>query len=179
MNENILHENKHENKNEIENESKNENESRCKSILYGMPTHVKRCIILKRINMMLIYIITLHCCNTSHHLWLEIYTLLKMRIYHFLLPLQNTVGGLGSTSTSTFTLCTSKSQLYHYVHIHITLTQYQINKNFIEENKHLKKAAISRFMFYMAFENSLEAGYVTEKPFDALLSGALFHIFNF
>ena len=26
-------------------------------------------------------------------------------------------------------------------------------------------------MFHMAFENSIETGYVTEKPFDALLSG--------
>ena len=35
----------------------------------------------------------------------------------------------------------------------------------------LKRDAISRFMFNMAFENSIEDGYVTEKPFDALISG--------
>ena len=28
-------------------------------------------------------------------------------------------------------------------------------------------------MFNMAFENSIEDGYVTEKPFDALISGRL------
>ena len=38
-------------------------------------------------------------------------------------------------------------------------------------NLALKRAAIARFMFNMAFENSVEAGYVTEKPFDALLAG--------
>ena len=37
----------------------------------------------------------------------------------------------------------------------------------------LKRQAISRFMFNMAFENSIEDGYVTEKPFDALISGNL------
>jgi hypothetical protein len=35
----------------------------------------------------------------------------------------------------------------------------------------LKRQAIGRFMFNMAFENSIEDGYVTEKPFDALLAG--------
>jgi hypothetical protein len=35
----------------------------------------------------------------------------------------------------------------------------------------LKRDAIARFMFNMAFENSIEDGYVTEKPFDALLAG--------
>jgi len=37
----------------------------------------------------------------------------------------------------------------------------------------LKRAVISNFMFNMAFENSLEPGYVTEKPFDALMSGTV------
>ena len=36
----------------------------------------------------------------------------------------------------------------------------------------VKRQAIGRFMFNMAFENSIEDGYVTEKPFDALISGA-------
>ena len=40
-------------------------------------------------------------------------------------------------------------------------------------NLALKREVISRFMFNMAFENSLEDGYVTEKPFDALLAGKL------
>ena len=35
----------------------------------------------------------------------------------------------------------------------------------------IKRQAISKFMFNMAFENSVEDGYVTEKAFDALLSG--------
>ena len=35
----------------------------------------------------------------------------------------------------------------------------------------VKRQAIGRFMFNMAFENSIEDGYVTEKPFDALISG--------
>jgi len=38
-------------------------------------------------------------------------------------------------------------------------------------NLMIKREVISNFMFYMAFENSLEPGYVTEKPFDALISG--------
>lgn len=37
----------------------------------------------------------------------------------------------------------------------------------------LKRKAISRYMFNLAFENSIESGYVTEKPFDALLSGTV------
>jgi Glycosyltransferase family 10 (fucosyltransferase) C-term len=37
----------------------------------------------------------------------------------------------------------------------------------------LKRKAISRYMFNLAFENSIEKGYVTEKPFDALLSGTV------
>jgi hypothetical protein len=38
-------------------------------------------------------------------------------------------------------------------------------------NLYLKRNAIGHFMFNMAFENSLEPGYVTEKPFDALIAG--------
>ena len=37
----------------------------------------------------------------------------------------------------------------------------------------LKRIAISKFLFNMAFENSIEPGYVTEKPFDALVSGTV------
>jgi len=40
-------------------------------------------------------------------------------------------------------------------------------------NLEMKRSVISHFMFNMAFENSLEAGYVTEKPFDALMSGTV------
>jgi hypothetical protein len=40
-------------------------------------------------------------------------------------------------------------------------------------NLYLKRNAIGRFMFNMAFENSLEPGYVTEKPFDALIAGTV------
>jgi hypothetical protein len=40
-------------------------------------------------------------------------------------------------------------------------------------NLHLKREVISNFAFNMAFENSYEDGYVTEKPFDALLSGSV------
>lgn len=38
-------------------------------------------------------------------------------------------------------------------------------------NLHLKREVIGKFLFNMAFENSMEPGYVTEKPFDALMSG--------
>ena len=37
----------------------------------------------------------------------------------------------------------------------------------------LKREAIAKYMFYMAFENSIEAGYVTEKGFDPLVAGKL------
>jgi len=37
----------------------------------------------------------------------------------------------------------------------------------------LKRKAIARYMFNLAFENSIEAGYVTEKPFDALIAGTV------
>ena len=35
----------------------------------------------------------------------------------------------------------------------------------------LKRQLIARYMFYLAFENSLEPGYVTEKPWDAHIAG--------
>lgn len=40
-------------------------------------------------------------------------------------------------------------------------------------NLQIKRGVISNYMFNMAFENSLEPGYVTEKPFDALISGTV------
>lgn len=41
------------------------------------------------------------------------------------------------------------------------------------ETLHLKQEAISKYMFYLAFENSKEPGYVTEKVFDALKAGTV------
>lgn len=38
-------------------------------------------------------------------------------------------------------------------------------------NLYLKRNTIGHFMFNFAFENSLEPGYVTEKPYDALIAG--------
>ncbi len=40
-------------------------------------------------------------------------------------------------------------------------------------NLYLKRDIISKFMFHFAFENSIENGYVTEKPFDALIAGTV------
>lgn len=40
-------------------------------------------------------------------------------------------------------------------------------------NLYLKRSTIGHFMFNLAFENSLESGYVTEKPFDAILAGKI------
>ena len=37
----------------------------------------------------------------------------------------------------------------------------------------LKRDAISNYMFYLAFENSIEVGYVTEKLFDGLIAGTV------
>jgi len=37
----------------------------------------------------------------------------------------------------------------------------------------MKREAIAKYMFNMAFENSIEDGYVTEKPFDALVAGTI------
>lgn len=42
-----------------------------------------------------------------------------------------------------------------------------------QESLKLKQAAISNYMFYCAFENTHEAGYVTEKVFDALIAGVV------
>lgn len=41
------------------------------------------------------------------------------------------------------------------------------------ESLQLKQKALSRYMFYLAFENTKEPGYVTEKVFDALISGVV------
>jgi hypothetical protein len=43
----------------------------------------------------------------------------------------------------------------------------------------IKRNAISNYLFNLAFENSLEHGYVTEKPFDGLISGFFFFFFFF
>jgi hypothetical protein len=37
----------------------------------------------------------------------------------------------------------------------------------------LKRNAIGRYLFNMAFENSIEPGYITEKAFDALVAGSV------
>eukprot|EP01031_Cornospumella_fuschlensis_P025617 gene25617-30937_t len=42
-----------------------------------------------------------------------------------------------------------------------------------QETLQLKQETISRYMFYLAFENSFEPGYVTEKVFDALIAGTV------
>ena len=41
------------------------------------------------------------------------------------------------------------------------------------ENLKSKQQAISKYLFYLAFENSVEPGYVTEKVFDALKAGTV------
>lgn len=41
----------------------------------------------------------------------------------------------------------------------------------------LKKQVLAKYMFTMAFENSIEPGYVTEKPFDALTAGLFIILF--
>jgi glycoprotein 3-alpha-L-fucosyltransferase len=41
------------------------------------------------------------------------------------------------------------------------------------ENLRLKQLAISNYLFYCAFENTYERGYVTEKVFDALIAGVV------
>lgn len=40
-------------------------------------------------------------------------------------------------------------------------------------NLDVKRSIVGKFMFYMAFENSIEPGYVTEKPFDGLIGGKI------
>lgn len=42
-----------------------------------------------------------------------------------------------------------------------------------QESLQLKRQALSRYKFYLAFENTNERGYVTEKIFDALLAGTI------
>ena len=42
-----------------------------------------------------------------------------------------------------------------------------------KESLYLKQLAISNYMFYLAFENNNERGYVTEKVFDALIGGTV------
>jgi hypothetical protein len=39
-----------------------------------------------------------------------------------------------------------------------------------------KKKNIGKYLFNLAFENTIEPGYVTEKPFDALVSGIYIYI---
>jgi hypothetical protein len=41
------------------------------------------------------------------------------------------------------------------------------------ETLRLKQDAISNYLFYLAFENTIEPGYVTEKVFDALIAGTV------
>jgi len=41
------------------------------------------------------------------------------------------------------------------------------------ETLRLKQKALSSYLFYLAFENTIEAGYVTEKVFDSLKAGAI------
>ncbi len=41
------------------------------------------------------------------------------------------------------------------------------------ESLRLKQKAIAHYLFYLAFENSHERGYVTEKVFDALIAGVV------
>jgi len=41
------------------------------------------------------------------------------------------------------------------------------------ETLQLKQKALSNYLFYLAFENTIEAGYVTEKVFDSLKAGAV------
>jgi hypothetical protein len=42
-----------------------------------------------------------------------------------------------------------------------------------KESLQLKQQALSQYMFYLAFENTIEAGYVTEKVVDGLYAGTL------
>jgi len=41
------------------------------------------------------------------------------------------------------------------------------------ESLRMKQGAISHYMFYLAFENTIEPGYVTEKVFDAIIAGVV------
>lgn len=42
-----------------------------------------------------------------------------------------------------------------------------------EKNLVLKREVIAKYLFNMAFENVQDSGYVTEKPWDALLAGTV------
>lgn len=48
-----------------------------------------------------------------------------------------------------------------------------------QETLRYKQESISKYMFYLAFENSFEPGYVTEKVFDALIAGKINYITHF
>ena len=41
-----------------------------------------------------------------------------------------------------------------------------------------KRKVISKYLFYLAFENTIEPGYVTEKVFDAVFAGMQFFTFS-
>ena len=43
--------------------------------------------------------------------------------------------------------------------------------NNANENVGMKRKVISQYLFNMAFENTYDQGYVTEKPWDALYAG--------
>jgi hypothetical protein len=45
------------------------------------------------------------------------------------------------------------------------------NTHNTRSNLLVKRNVIGKYLFHLAFENSIEEGYVTEKPFDALLAG--------
>ena len=75
-------------------------------------------------------------------------------------------------------LCPAASAIYKIMYLFPKLRnmcEHQVTNRMhiytAGSNLALKRAAIARFMFNMAFENSIEDGYVTEKPFDALLAG--------
>ena len=51
----------------------------------------------------------------------------------------------------------------------ISLTQ---GRNALESLQ-LKRKAISKYQFYLAFENTKESGYITEKVFDGLIAGSV------
>ena len=57
----------------------------------------------------------------------------------------------------------------------INLQKFRQNTRY---NLYLKREVINNYAFTMAFENSIEDGYVTEKPFDALMAGKLSLIFS-
>ena len=56
--------------------------------------------------------------------------------------------------------------------IHNDTVDLKFGKN-ADETLALKRHALSRYLFYLAFENTIEPGYVTEKVFDALKSGSV------